>query len=217
MPHRALFSDRREAGRELGHRLAHYAGHEDVIVLGLPRGGVPVAYEVARMLRAPLDVFLVRKLGVPGQPELAMGAIASEGVRVLDRALIAQHGIEPEVVEAVAQRERAELEERERIYRGRRAPVDARERTAILVDDGLATDSTMCAAVAALRQHVPRRVVVAVPVAAAEACDELEALADEVVCACMPLFFHAVGQFYGDFSPTTNTDVRCILDRGAGS
>jgi putative phosphoribosyl transferase len=209
------FRDRGEAGRRLAAALQHYAGRSDVLVLALPRGGVPVAYEVARALRAPLDIFVVRKLGVPGQPELAMGAIATGGVRVLNRDIVEALGIPPQMVDAVAAREGAELERRERAYRGNRPVPDLTGRTVILVDDGLATGATMRAAAVALKRHHPARVVIAVPTAAREVCDEFRAEVDEVVCAETPPMFGAVGMWYEDFRQTSDQDVRDLLDRAA--
>ena len=207
------FRDRFDAGRELAARLSAYAGRSDVQVLGLPRGGVPVAFEVARALRAPLDVFLVRKLGLPGQPELAMGAIASGGVRVLNENLLRGLAVDPGLVEAVTRTEQAELARRERVYRAGRAAPDLRGKTVLVVDDGLATGTTMQAAVAALRQHPPERIVVAVPVGAVETCAELELEADRVVCALTPESFYAVGQWYRDFSQTSDEEVCALLAR----
>src|ERR1700726_1255747 len=206
-----LFRDRREAGRVLAERLAAYANRPDVLVLALPRGGVPVAYEVARSLGAPLDVFVVRKLGVPGYEELAMGAIATGGVRVLNDQLVERLGIPAHMIDAVAARERQELARRERLYRGGRPPPDVRGRTAILVDDGLATGATMHAAIEALRQQKPARIVVAVPTASPEACEEMKAKADDVICAITPEPFHAVGRWYQDFSQTTDEEVSVLL------
>ena len=211
------FRDRAEAGRELAGRLAHHAGRPGVIVLGLPRGGVPVAYEVARALGAPLDVFVVRKLGVPGREELAMGAIATGGVRVLNPEVIDALGIPGSAIEAAAEREQEELDRRERLYRGDRPPPDRRGRTVILVDDGLATGSTMRAAVAAVRRQDPARVVVAVPVAAPDTCAEFRHVADEIVCAHTPEPFCAVGYWYEDFSQTTDDEVRRFLEAPAGA
>jgi len=205
------FRDRSEAGRLLASKLAAYGNHPDVLVLALPRGGVPVAYEVARALGAPLDVFLVRKLGVPGHEELAMGAIASGGVRVLNQEIVRALRIPDEVIEAVAAQEQQELARRERLYRGDRPPPDVRERTVILVDDGLATGATMHAAVQALRQQQPARIVVAVPIAAPETCAELSGEVDDIVCAVTPQPFYAVGLWYEDFSPTTDDEVRDLL------
>ena len=210
------FGDRREAGRLLAAKLAAtYANRPDVLVLALPRGGVPVAYEVARTLRAPLDVFLVRKLGVPGHEELAMGAIASGGVRVLNHDIVGALRIPDELIDAVTTREQAELARRERLYRGDRPPPDVRGRTVVLVDDGLATGATMLAAVQALRQQHPARVVVAVPVAPPETCEQLRTEVDEVVCAFTPEPFRAVGLWYEDFTPTTDAEVRDLLARGS--
>ncbi len=210
---RLPFRDRREAGRLLAAPLTAYAHRPDVLVLALPRGGVPVAYEVARALGAPLDVFLVRKLGVPGHEELAMGAIASGGVRVLNQEIVRALRIPDEVIEAVAAQEQQELARRERLYRGDRPPPDVRERTVILVDDGLATGATMHAAVQALRQQQPARIVVAVPIAAPETCAELSGEVDDIVCAATPQPFHAVGLWYADFSQTTDDEVRDLLAR----
>jgi putative phosphoribosyl transferase len=210
-----LFRDRTEAGRVLASHLGRYANRADVVVLALARGGVPVAYEVARALDAPLDVFIVRKLGLPGQEELAMGAIASGGVRVLNEEIVRSLDVPPSVINAVANVEQRELEQRERRYRDGRAAADVRGRTVILVDDGLATGATMRAAVEALRQKGPARIVVAVPVAAVETCDEFRADVDECVCAATPRPFHAVGAWYRDFSQTTDDEVRRALDRVA--
>jgi putative phosphoribosyl transferase len=209
------FGSRREAGEKLVEKLSSYANRPDVLVLALPRGGVPVAYEVARALHAPLDVFLVRKLGVPGYEELAMGAIATGGVRVLNKDVTAQMDIPELVIDAVAQREQEELQRRERLYRHGRPGVNAGGRTVILVDDGLATGSTMRAAAAAIRQMRPAKLVVAVPVAAREICDELENEVDEVVCAVTPEPFMAVGMWYEDFSQTTDEEVRELLQHAA--
>ena len=209
------FRDRAEAGRRLATALQHYAGRSDVLVLALPRGGVPVAYEVAQALRAPLDIFVVRKLGVPGQPELAMGAIATGGVRVLNRDVVTALGIPPQMIDAVAARERAELERRERAYRGSRPLPDLTGRTVILVDDGLATGATMRAAAVALKKLRPGRVVIAVPTAAREVCDDFRKEVDEVVCAETPPLLGAVGMWYDDFNQTSDEDVRDLLNRAA--
>ena len=207
------FLNRREAGRDLASHLRHYGGRDDVIVLALPRGGVPVGFEVAERLGAPLDVFLVRKLGVPGHEELAMGAIASGGVRVLNEHVVRMLGISPSDIDEVAALEQAELERREREYRGERAQPDMREKVCILVDDGLATGATMRAAAEALRRLGPAKVVVAVPAAAAETCEEFRHEVDEIVCAQTPEPFIAVGAWYVDFSPTSDEEVRELLVR----
>lgn len=207
------FSDRREAGRELATLLTQVRSDE-VVVLALPRGGVPVAYEIARALGAPLDVFLVRKLGTPGHPELAMGAIASGGIRVLNDEVVRYLNIPPELIDAVAEREQAELERREQAYRRGGPMPSLKNRTVILVDDGLATGSTMKAAVEAVKQQQPARVIVAVPVGAPDTCRALEDIADEVVCARMPSPFSAVGQWYRDFTQTTDHEVTELLSAG---
>lgn len=210
------YDDRRGAGTELaGHLAERFARRDDVIVLALPRGGVPVAYEVARALAAPLDVFLVRKLGLPDHPELAIGAIASGGVRVLNGDVVSWYGVSPEDIERVARDEQAELERRERTYRNGQQIADLRDRIVILVDDGLATGSTMKAAVQAVRAHAPSRIVVAVPVGSAETCREFADLADEIVCARAPQHFRAVGEWYREFSQTTDEEVRELLDTAA--
>lgn len=208
---RQVFQDRHEAGRELASRLRKYATRNDVTVLALPRGGVPVAFEVAEALGAPLDLFLVRKLGTPGHRELAMGAIASGGVRVLNSDVVQWYGITPAAIDAVALEEQSELERREQAYREGRAPAQLEDRAVILVDDGLATGSTMRAAVQAVRQLKPSRIVVAVPVGARETCEELSEIADEVVCARMPQPFSAVGQWYRNFDQTTDEEVQALL------
>ena len=207
-----IFLDRTDAGKKLAERLAEYANRADVLVLALPRGGVPVAFEVARALHAPLDIFLVRKLGVPGHEELAMGAIATGGVRVLNEDVVNYLHIPEEVIDAVAADELRELERRERLYRGTRPAPDVKGETVILVDDGLATGSTMRAAAAALRQQQPARIVVAVPVSAVQTCDEYRMGVDEIVCAMTPEPFHAVGLWYKDFSQTTDEEVRHLLE-----
>jgi predicted phosphoribosyltransferase len=212
---KVIYPDRREAGRELAARLAAYANRPDLLVLALPRGGVPVAYEVAEALGAPLDVFLVRKLGVPGYEELAMGAIASGGVRVVNDVVVQSVGVSEAEIDAAAAREQRELARREATYRGGRPPVDVEGRTVILVDDGLATGSTMRAAVAALRARRPARLVVAVPVGSSDTCRDLDAEADDVVCARTPEPFFAVGAWYDDFSQTTDDEVRELLERAS--
>ncbi|MBX6365403.1 MAG: dienelactone hydrolase family protein [Gemmatimonadetes bacterium] len=208
----ARFANRVEAGRELAERLRPYEHRPDVIVLALPRGGVPVGYEVARALDVPLDIFLVRKLGVPGQPELAMGALASGGTVVLNHSVIQALGIPREAIDRVADEERRELARREEAYRGRRPAVDVADRTVILVDDGVATGSSMRAAVAALRRRGPARIVVAIPVAPRETCEELRREADDVVCLDTPDPFYAVGLAYRDFTQTSDDDVRRLLE-----
>ena len=208
---REAYTDRREAGRELGRLLQHYAERDDVLVLALPRGGVPVAYEVAGALKAPLDVFLVRKLGTPGHRELAMGAIASGGVRVLNDEVVQWLRISPDQIDAVARDEEQELARREAAYRDGRTMPSLANRVVVLVDDGLATGSTMRAAVKAVKQQQPARVIVAVPVGAAETCQELRAEADEVVCGRTPTPFSAVGQWYINFDQTSDAEVRELL------
>lgn len=210
------FRDRAEAGRLLAEKLSAYAGRHDVVVLALPRGGVPVAFEVARALAAPLDVFTVRKLGVPGQEELAMGAIAPGGVRVLNAYVVQGLRLTEAEVARVAEKERRELERRELAYRGDRPPPDVRGLTVILVDDGLATGASMRAAVKALRQMRPAQVVIAAPVAARETCDEFrEEFGTPCVCAFTPYPFDGVGRWYADFSQTTDEEVRDLLARAA--
>jgi predicted phosphoribosyltransferase len=206
-----LYKDRREAGVDLAGHLRQFTDRTDVVVLALPRGGVPVAYEVARALHAPLDVFLVRKLGVPGHRELAMGAIASGDVRVINEDVVRWYRIPEEVIDEVAREEHAELERRESAYREGRDPVEVTGRVVLLVDDGLATGSSMKAAVRAVRARTPSRIVVAVPVGAPETCRGLATLADEVICARTPEYFSAVGQWYLDFSQTTDDEVRQLL------
>jgi putative phosphoribosyl transferase len=212
---RYLFRDRTEAGRLLAEKLREYANRSDVVVLALPRGGVPVAFEVARALNAPLDVFVVRKLGVPGHEELAMGAIASGGVRELNQDVLRALGISRELVGLVAQREQRELQRREREYRDGRAPVDIRDRTVILVDDGLATGSSMRAAALALKSKQAAQIVVAVPVGAPSTCAEFEPEVDEVLCGVTPEPFWSVGRWYGDFSQTSDEEVRNLLRQAA--
>jgi putative phosphoribosyl transferase len=207
------FHDRFDAGRALARELTAYSDDPDVRVFALPRGGVPVAFEVARALRVPLDVFMVRKLGLPGHEEFAMGAIASGGLVVLDGLVIRRFGLSDSQVERVIQRERRELERREHHYRGDWPLPDVSGRTVILVDDGLATGSTMRAAVAALKQEHPKRIVVAVPIGSPDTCDELREDADDVVCAATPEPFYAVGLWYHDFSQTTDEEVIELLAR----
>jgi putative phosphoribosyl transferase len=205
------FRDRAEAGELMAAKLTQYRNRDDVVVLALPRGGAPVAREVARSLGVPFDVYLVRKLGVPGHEELAMGAIATGGVRQLNRDVVEALGIPMNVIDAVAAREQVELERREQAYRGDRAPISLTNKTVILVDDGLATGSTMRAAVMSARQQQPARVIVAVPVGAPSTCADLATEADDVVCVRTPDPFVAVGLWYRDFTPTTDREVRSLL------
>jgi putative phosphoribosyl transferase len=215
-PVRPHFRDRADAGRILAADLAHYAGRTDVIVLALPRGGVPVANEVARAIGAPLDIFLVRKLGLPGQEEFAMGAIASGGVRLINNDVVRAYGVSAAQIESIVAAEQRELERRERAYRDGRPLPQIAGRTVILIDDGLATGFSMRAAILALRADAPARVVVAVPVAARETCEEFRDLVDEIVCAETPDPFYAVGIWYEDFSQTTDREVHELL-RAANS
>lgn len=210
---RTLFADRADAGRALATALESHQGAADTVVLGLPRGGVPVAYEVAMALDLPLDVLVVRKLGLPWQPELAMGAIASGGALVTNDEIVRHLGGDRAEFDAVRAREQAELERRERDFRGDQLPLEMRNRTGILVDDGLATGATMEVAVRALRTLGARRVIVAVPVASVEARDRIAAVADEVVCLATPMMFSAVGQWYGQFDQTEDAEVRGLLAR----
>jgi putative phosphoribosyl transferase len=211
--HQVRFRDRAEAGRALARALSHYAGRDDVIVLALPRGGVPVAAEVAKELGAPLDVFVVRKLGVPGHEELAMGAIASGGVLVLDDGVLRWLGISEEQLQRALTRELDELRRREAAYRNGRPLPDLKGKTVILVDDGLATGASMQAAARAVRRHQPARIVIAVPVASRATCDQFRDDVDEVVCAVTPEPFYAVGNWYEDFSQTSDEEVRELLER----
>ncbi|WP_341915656.1 phosphoribosyltransferase [Polaromonas sp. YR568] len=207
---RLPYEDRREAGRVLADALAHYRGRPHLLVLALPRGGVPVAYEVARALKAPLDVFVVRKLGFPGHEEYAMGAIASGGVRVMN-PMPGMH-VTPEEVAAAVAREQPELQRRERLYRGQGPAPELRGRTVIVVDDGLATGATMHAALLGIRQQQPARLVMAVPVGAADSCEALQGVADEVVCVATPEPFRAVGLWYRQFPQTSDDEVRALLE-----
>jgi putative phosphoribosyl transferase len=209
----APFADRRDAGEKLADKLKDYENRPDVLVLALPRGGVPVAYEVATALSAPLDVFLVRKLGVPGYEELAMGAIATGGVSVMNEDVTMSIGLPDSAISEVRDREQKELERREQLYRGDRSPLDVQGRTVILIDDGLATGSSMRAAIAALRKMSPAKIVVAVPVAAPETCETIRNEVEDIVCALTPEPFLAVGAWYSDFSQTTDDEVRGLLER----
>lgn len=208
-----IFLDRAEAGRELATHLKSYANRDNVIVLGAPRGGVPVAFEVAIALGAPLDVFVLRKLGVPGREELAFGAIASGGVRILDPYIIQSLGLSPEDIERVTCAEKQELDRREHAYRAGRSPLDVRGLTVIFVDDGIATGSSMRAAIRALRQMHPAAIVIAVPVAPGATCSRLRREVDDLVCLAMPEPFYGVGQFYADFSEVSDDEVNEVLER----
>ena len=210
-----LFRDRRDAGLQLAAALERSPDHRETIVLGLPRGGVPVADEVARGLGAPLDVLVVRKLGVPGHEELAMGALAAGGARVIDREIVALAGVSEALLARVIERARLEVERRERVFRGGRPPIDVAGKRVIVVDDGLATGSTMRAAIHALQPRQPARLVVAVPVAAPATAASLRAYVDQLICLHTPPMFHAVGLWYEDFSQTTDDEVREILNRAA--
>ena len=207
----ALFKDRRDAGRKLAEKLTAYADRPDVIVLALPRGGVPVAYEVSMALNAPMDIFLVRKLGLPGHEELAIGAIASWGIRVLNEEIIRTLGVDRNIINMVARQEQQELERREQKYRGDRPPIDIMDKTVILVDDGLATGASMRAAVAGLRTQNPSRIIAAVPTAAPEVCAAFESEVDEIICATTPQPFYGVSRWYRDFSQTTDMEVQLLL------
>jgi len=206
------FTDRAEAGRILGAKLAAYSGRGDVVVLGLPRGGVPVAFEVAQVLNVPLDVLVVRKLGTPWERELAMGAIASGEVQVLDLSTVKQLGVPSEAIRLVAAAERKELDRQERLYRGSRPPVSVTGKTVILVDDGIATGSCVLAAIAAVRRHGAERIVVAIPIAPATACSAIRMEADEVITVAEPEMFLAVSQWYENFGETSDDEVRTLLE-----
>ncbi|HEY1214992.1 MAG TPA: phosphoribosyltransferase [Bryobacteraceae bacterium] len=210
-----IFRDRTDAGKVLAERVVHSVHDRDVLVLGLPRGGVPVAFEIAHALHAELDVFLVRKLGLPGHEELAIGAIASGGVRVLNEALLAELHLSPKLIDQIAAREERELRRREELYREGRPPLPVRNRTVLLVDDGLATGASMKAAAQALQLQGPKRLIVAVPVAASQTCDEFRMHVDEVICAYTPQPFMAVGLWYEDFSQTTDQEVQQLLEDAA--
>ena len=211
-----IFRNRSDAGQYLAAKLLQYKGREDVLVLALPRGGVPVAFEVARVLQVPMDIFLVRKLGVPGHEELAMGAIATGGVRVLNEDTVNYLGIPPDVIDSIAEMELKELKRREIAYRGNRAEANVKGKTIILIDDGLATGSTIRAAAQALRGQDPAWIVVAVPVSAPQTCDEYRIGVDEIVCAVTPERFLGVGRWYLDFSQTTDEEVRDLLELARG-
>ncbi len=210
-----IFLNRTEAGCRLALLLREYANRKNVIVLGIPRGGVPVAFEVARMLKAPLDVLVLRKLGVPGHEELGFGAIASGGIRALNAEIVEALRISPWDIEFVTDREAKELKRRDRAYRGRRPALNVKGRTVILVDDGIATGSGMRAAVNALRQMNPAQIVIAVPVAPASTCDHLRGEVDDLICLATPDPFYGVGQFYHDFSQVSDQEVNDLLDRAA--
>jgi predicted phosphoribosyltransferase len=212
---RVPFHDRRDAGKQLAEQLIEYRGRDDVIVLGLPRGGVPVAYEMSAALEAPLDVLVVRKLGVPGHEELAMGAIASGGIRILEQRVIDAVDVLPEEIASVEARERLELDRRERTFRAGRPALDVTGKITILVDDGLATGASMAAAVDAVRTRSPETIIVAVPVAPRETCSALAQRADEVICLVTPPRMYAVGQWYEDFTQTSDEEVRALLERAA--
>lgn len=211
----AIFLDRKDAGGKLADRLRSYAGRRDLLILALPRGGVPVAYEVARKLNAPLDIFLVRKLGLPGHEELAMGAIAPGGVRIINDEVVNSLEIPWEVIDNVARQEEVELNRRMAVYRGSRSPIDARGKTVILIDDGLATGSSMRAAVTAVKKLGPRKIVVAVPTAAKETCRDFQGEVDELICLVTPEPFYGVGYWYQDFSQTTDDEVKELLNQAA--
>jgi predicted phosphoribosyltransferase len=209
------FHDRTDAGRQLAAQLTPFANQPGIRVLALPRGGVPVAFEIARTLHAPLDVWVVRKLGAPGIPELAIGAIAPGGIELVSPDIVRRLNIQPQVIQAIAVRERAELDRREEVYRGDRPPIDVDAKTIVLVDDGLATGSTMRAAIASLRQRRPARIIVAVPVGAGPLCTQLSNEADQVICLFTPADLDAVGQWYADFSQTSDAEVCDLLNRAA--
>lgn len=208
----APFKDRRDAGRKLAQKLSAYAGQSNLLILALPRGGVPVAYEVALALNAPMDIFIVRKLGLPGREELAIGAIASGGIRVLNSDILRMLSIPEEVMNFVVKREAAELQRREKLYRGNRPFPEVRDHTVVLIDDGLATGASMRAAIAGLRAQGPARIVIAVPTAAPDVCDAFRSEVDEIVCAVTPEPFYGVGRWYEDFSQVTDEEVRILLE-----
>lgn len=212
---KALFRDRRDAGKKLAQKLIDYASREDVIILALPRGGVPVAYEVSVALHVPLDIFIVRKLGWPGHEEMAIGAIASGGVKVLNEDIVRYLNIPDDLITAVAQRELRELERRERVYRGNRPALEVKDRTVMIIDDGLATGASMRAALLGVRGHSPAAIVVAVPTSALETCEALEAEVDRIICASTPEPFYGVSRWYEDFSQITDEEVRILLQNAS--
>jgi len=212
-----VFRDRKQAGELLARKLTKYANREDVVVLAIPRGGVPVGFEVARALHAPLDVFIVRKLGVPWQEELAFGAVATGGIRVLDEQIVESLQLTPEQIEKVTERENKELERRERVYRGKRAALAVKGKLVLLVDDGIATGSSMLAGITALRQLEPAQIVVATPVAPPTTCARLRKKADDLVCVSMPASFFAIGQFYDNFLPTSDAEVCALVEEASAS
>ena len=212
-----IFRDRKQAGELLARKLTKYANREDVVVLAIPRGGVPVGFEVARALHAPLDVFIVRKLGVPWQEELAFGAVATGGVRVLDEQIMESLQLTPEQIEKVTERENKELERRERVYRGKRAALAVKGKLVLLVDDGIATGSSMLAGITALRQLEPAQIIIAIPVAPPTTCARLRKKADDLVCVSMPESFFAIGQFYENFQPTSDAEVCALVEEASAS
>jgi putative phosphoribosyl transferase len=211
----AQFQDRYEAGQALAAKLEHHAGDPDVVVLALPRGGVPVGYEVSQALNAPLDIFLVRKIGVPGYEELAMGAVASGGVKIFNHEVLQRLGISERILDGIVREKERELEQQEKAYRGERPPTQIEGRTVILVDDGLATGASMRAAVQAVKKKSAKSVIVAVPVGSADTCNQLQSEVDEVICGMTPEPFYAVGAWYSDFMQVTDEEVRELLDRAA--
>jgi len=212
-----IFRDRKQAGELLARKLTKYANREDVVVLAIPRGGVPVGFEVARALHVPLDIFIVRKLGVPWQEELAFGAVATGGVRVLDEQIMESLQLTPEQIEKVTERENKELERRERVYRGKRAALAVKGKLVLLVDDGIATGSSMLAGITALRQLEPAQIIVATPVAPPTTCARLRKKADDLVCVSMPESFFAIGQFYENFLATSDAEVCALVEEASAS
>ena len=208
-----IFENRRDAGKQLAKELSEFKGQNDAIVLGLPRGGIPVAYEVAKALELPLDVFIVRKLGVPGQPELAMGAIASGDIKVMNESVVRNAGISDQQIEEVAHKEKEELKKREKAYRGARPDIDLQGKTVLIVDDGLATGASMRAAISALREHNPKKIIAAIPTAPRDTCQEFESEVDQIICLRTPSPFWGVGGSYQNFSQTTNKEVRTFLNK----